>query len=97
MKLLRSTWNIIAGIGVALLAALAYRRMAQHRQTAEAWEQLAERSVEDDVISAEAALTQAKLHRNIAEDARRAGDARIEATRNRNETAADIAARWRTE
>lgn len=94
----------VKGIAVAVLAFLAYRAAQQvsgHKKTADRWRQIAEDSEAQDVseriVSAQAALSQAKKHDEEANRVKRKAEERISKVADSDDTIRDIVNRWRAD
>jgi hypothetical protein len=95
----KEKWAAIA-IGFAMfVAALAAAQAAREKASARQWKDRAvadtETGVEDDIESANAALSQAKLHEAKADEAIKKTRDQLDKIGKRDETLADTADRWR--
>jgi len=85
----------------AFLAFFAAMNATAKRKQARDWQQRAEGQAEstmiDDIITAEAAMTQAKKHASEAERIAKKAEDRIDAMAKRDETVGDIVDRWRSD
>ena len=85
----------------AFLAFFAAMNATAKRKQAQDWQKRAEGQAESDmvgdIVSADAALTQAKVHAAEAERIAQKAEKRIDEMAKRDETVADIVDRWRAD
>lgn len=100
MKWLKSTGAAISVAFLALLAMFAVASARRQKSSAEKWQQksvdIESGALLDDLVTAEAASSQAKLHEAKAEAIKKKAEARIDAIGKKDEDVADILNRWRS-
>lgn len=91
-----------SSIAIGVLAFLAYRAAQQvsgHKQSADRWKQVAVDAEESDIaeslVSAKAAMTQAKKHEAEADRIKQKAEERIAKVATSDDTISDIVDRWR--
>jgi len=100
MKWLKGMGGAILAAGAMFLAAMAIASAKRQKDSADKWKNQAVTDAEADVtgniVTAKAALSQAKLHDQKARDAKEKARKRLDNIGKRDETMAGVVSGWRS-